>query len=59
MMTIASGVVMSAMKVLQDGIGLMATRSSPILTECIGIYFSHTCNQPPGAAHRSTTEDAF
>lgn len=50
---------MSYIKVKQLGIGFIPTKSTPIFTDCRGIYFSATCSQPPGAAHKSTREFAF
>jgi hypothetical protein len=46
---------MSSLKVFTPGIGLIASKSIPILIELCGVNFSTTCSQPPGAAQRSTT----
>ena len=54
-------VVISQTNVLQPGIGLIGSRSTPILMLLMGIYFSATYSlnykktyHPPGAAHKST-----
>lgn len=44
---------MSSTKVVHPRMGLMGARSTPTMSELIGMYFAATCSQPPGAAHRS------
>lgn len=51
-------VVISSTRVIHLGMGLIATKSTPIMIEFAGICFAATCSHPPGAAHKSITQRA-
>ena len=46
-------VVMSSTKVVHPRMGLIGARSTPTMSDDIGMYFCATWSQPPGAAQRS------
>ena len=48
-------VVMSSTNVFAPRTGLIGTKSTPMMRAEMGRCFAHTCSQPPGAAHRSST----
>ena len=53
-----AGVVMSPTSVLQPATARILSRSTPTMREPTGRALAATCSQPPGAAHRSSTERA-
>ena len=51
--------LISSANVMQRGIGLMFTRSTPTIRLFDGMCLLATCSQPPGAAHKSIQHREF
>jgi hypothetical protein len=58
MLLLHLSLVMSSTSVIHLGMGLMATKSTPMMILLAGMCLAATCSHPPGAAQRSITQRA-